>query len=165
MNVNPPHILFLCTGNYFRSRFAEIFFNHRAAAMGLGHRADSRGLAVDLVDWNVGPISVYTLQGLELRGIPPGDPLRYPIQVLESDLSAARHVIAVKEAEHRPLLDRRFPGWCERVEFWHVDDIDCAQPEDALSVLEREVEQLLRRLAREAEGVRSRSSITVTNHR
>jgi protein-tyrosine phosphatase len=158
MKASPPEVLFLCTGNYFRSRFAEILFNHRAAALGLSHLADSRGLAVDLVDWNVGPISAYALQGLELRGIPPGDPLRYPIQLRESDLLAARRVIAVKEAEHRPLLDRRFPGWCGRVEFWHVDDIDCARPEDALALLEREVEQLLRRLGAETRASRPRSA-------
>ena len=156
--MNRLEVLFLCTGNYFRSRFAEILFNHRAVALGLNRVADSRGLAVDLVDWNIGPISAHTLKGLELRGIPPGEVLRYPIQLRESDLLTARHVIAVKEAEHRPLLDRRFPGWCERVEFWHVDDIDCARPEDALDLLEREVEQLLRRLSAEAGASRPRSA-------
>jgi hypothetical protein len=24
--------------------------------------------------------------------------------------------------EHLPLLKERFPGWAEKVEFWHVDD-------------------------------------------
>ena len=28
-------VLFLCTGNYYRSRFAEILFNSVAAQMGL----------------------------------------------------------------------------------------------------------------------------------
>jgi len=35
-------VLFLCTGNYYRSRFAEILFNAVAAKEGLGWRADSR---------------------------------------------------------------------------------------------------------------------------
>lgn len=39
-------ILFLCTGNYYRSRHAEAVFNHHAAAVGLGWRATSRGLAL-----------------------------------------------------------------------------------------------------------------------
>jgi hypothetical protein len=40
-------ILFLCTGNYYRSRFAEILFNWHARQRGLRWTADSRGLALD----------------------------------------------------------------------------------------------------------------------
>ena len=35
-------VLFLCTGNYYRSRFAEELFNHRAARDGLSWVAQSR---------------------------------------------------------------------------------------------------------------------------
>ena len=40
-------VLFLCTGNYYRSRFAEAVFNSVAARMGLSWRASSRGLALE----------------------------------------------------------------------------------------------------------------------
>jgi protein-tyrosine phosphatase len=154
--MSRPSILFLCTGNYFRSRFAEIFFNHHADAAGLEWAADSRGIAVELGRDNIGPISVSTLRGLARHGIRPQEPIRNPIQLQEADLIAARHVVAVKEAEHRPLLERRFPGWSGRVEYWHVDDIDCARPEEAIVLLEREVERLLRRFGAGAPGVLSR---------
>ena len=36
-------VLFLCTGNYYRSRFAESLFNSVAGKMGLPWRASSRG--------------------------------------------------------------------------------------------------------------------------
>src|SRR5260370_39303693 len=39
-------VLFLCTGNYYRSRFAEVLFNSVAAKMGLPWRASSRGLGL-----------------------------------------------------------------------------------------------------------------------
>jgi protein-tyrosine-phosphatase len=39
-------ILFLCTGNHDRSRFAEIVFNTRASAHGVSHLAFSRGLVL-----------------------------------------------------------------------------------------------------------------------
>ena len=39
-------VLFLCTGNYYRSRFAEILFNWHATQQELNWRADSRGLAL-----------------------------------------------------------------------------------------------------------------------
>ena len=40
-------VLFLCTGNYYRSRFAEILFNSVAEKMGLPWKASSRGLALE----------------------------------------------------------------------------------------------------------------------
>ena len=40
-------VLFLCTGNYYRSRFAEVLFNSVAGKMGLPWRASSRGLALE----------------------------------------------------------------------------------------------------------------------
>jgi len=38
-------ILFLCTGNYYRSRYAEEIFNHLAKREDLPWRAFSRGAA------------------------------------------------------------------------------------------------------------------------
>ena len=37
-------VLFVCSGNYYRSRLAEILFNHEAAAAGLAWESGSRGL-------------------------------------------------------------------------------------------------------------------------
>ena len=98
-------VLFLCTGNYYRSRFAEILFNWAATTQRLPWRADSRGL--QLHPENPGPISPHVVQFLEQQGIRLAEPIRFPRQVSESDLQAADLVVAVKEAEHRPLLARR----------------------------------------------------------
>jgi protein-tyrosine phosphatase len=38
---------FLCTGNYYWSRFAEILFNSVAGKRGLPWQASSRGLALE----------------------------------------------------------------------------------------------------------------------
>jgi protein-tyrosine phosphatase len=40
-------VLFLRTGNYHRSRVAEVLFNSVARKMGLPWRASSRGLALE----------------------------------------------------------------------------------------------------------------------
>ena len=59
-------ILFVCSGNYYRSRFAEAVFNHEATRRNLPWRAFSRGLAIYLVD---GDISPFTEMELQRRGI------------------------------------------------------------------------------------------------
>ena len=137
-------ILFLCTGNYYRSRFAEVFFNWHAKQRGLPWKAESRGLAIDPM--NIGPMSHYTESRLTAHGIPFDDYQRLPIDVSRDDFSAAHHVVAVKEAEHRPLIQRRFPDCLTQVEFWKVHDIDCAQPDEALPHLEWNLTELLDRL-------------------
>jgi protein-tyrosine phosphatase len=141
----PKRILFLCTGNYYRSRFAEIFFNWQAKQRGLKWTADSRGLALD--GCNYGPISRYTVARLNEKGVAHDPDHRFPLPLSESDLSAADHIVAVKEAEHRPLVEARFPAWCDRIEYWHVHDLDCATPDDAIPHLENEVTRLVERLA------------------
>ena len=137
-------VLFLCTGNYYRSRFAEILFNSAATAQRLPWRADSRGLQLHAE--NPGPISPHVVRFLELQGIRIAEPVRFPRQVLESDLLAADLVVAVKETEHRPLLARDFGAWADRVEYWDIHDVDCCSPNEALPILAARVNDLVRRL-------------------
>ncbi len=96
-------ILFLCTGNYYRSRFSEYLFNDLAPKRPLRWEADSRGLALERGTNNVGAISHYAKAGLIERGIQLPHDLRYPLPLTEQDLTAAMRVIAVDESEH-PLL-------------------------------------------------------------
>jgi len=158
MAVVTSRVLFLCTGNYYRSRFAEHLFNHLAPHYELPWRAFSRGLATELVAEDAGPISPFALYGLALRGIQLEGQIRPPIQLFEGDLASAHHIVALKQAEHLPLLRRTFPAWVERVEFWHVHDIDVAAPDDALPHLEEAIRDLLNRLATGFEGRRSNGS-------
>lgn len=139
-------LLFLCTGNYYRSRFAELLFNERAGEAGLAWRADSRGLALERGATNVGPISSYAVLGLQARGIVLPPELRYPLQVREHELGVADMIIALDETEHRDLLTRRFPGWAERVEYWHVPDLNLRPAEAALAALDRGIARLITRL-------------------
>lgn len=139
-------VLFLCTGNYYRSRHAEIVFDHHAVRAGLPWRAASRGLALEFGVNNVGPISRATAARLTALGIPHEPYVRMPQPVTPADLAAAHLVVALKEAEHRPLLIERFPDWAERVEYWAVHDVDAATPEQALPEIEAHVRTLVARL-------------------
>lgn len=143
-------ILFLCTGNYYRSRYAEELFNFRAAAEGVAWRAFSRGLAEQGSPDNVGPMSRYTLAALRARMIDPEGAARFPAPCCLADFEEASLVIALKEIEHRPMVEQRFPHLANRIEYWHVDDIDFAPPEVALARIDDEVEQLILRLQLQA---------------
>ena len=139
-------VLFLCSGNYYRSRFAEELFNALAERAGLDWRADSAGLAVDGDNANLGPMSRDTVRALDLRHIAVEPPLRYPRQVRASDLAGAARVIALNEGEHRRMLAQQFPGWAERAEYWHIPDLDQAPPVEALGAVEHNVESLIHEL-------------------
>lgn len=141
-----PRVLFLCSGNYYRSRFAELFFNHLAEAEDLAYRADSAGLWPNCRSHNPGPMSPYTIAALGERGVVLPALLRAPRDVLALDIERATLTIALKEAEHRPIVSQRFPALLERVEFWHVDDVGDAPPSVALPLIERLVRQLVQRL-------------------
>jgi len=145
--TNGRRVLFLCTGNYYRSRFAEILFNRRAAELKLGWSAFSRALAIELGSCNVGPISQHTRDACRARGINVPEPIAFPCGASDADFRSADHVVALKEAEHRAYLRQKFPQWIDRVEFWHVHDLDQALPEDACAQIETHVEQLITRLA------------------
>ena len=137
-------VFFLCTGNYYRSRFAEILFNFHAAHQKLLWRAESRGLALN--PRNLGQMSEFTIRRLIRLQIPVDQYLRDPKDLSLADLNAANHIVAVKESEHWPLISRRFPDWLKKVEFWEVHDIDCAGTEVALPQLEKQVIELMQRL-------------------
>jgi protein-tyrosine-phosphatase len=137
-------VLFLCTGNYYRSRYAEVLFNVVARREGLPWRADSRGLAVDRSFFKRTGLFSQALAALRERGLDDPAMNRSPVQVEEHDLMSADRVIALKEAEHREMLAERFPGWEDRVEYWHVHDIDGWPVPNALAAIEHAVEELVR---------------------
>ena len=150
----PKKLLFLCTGNYYRSRFAQILFNKLAAEAGLDWVADSRALAIELgAQYNVGPLSPHTREACRARGIAIPQPLPFPCQASDQDFATADRIIAVKEAEHRPFIEQRYPRWKDRVEYWHVHDLDSATPEQACDQIERDVTQLVREFTGRSGGV------------
>lgn len=135
-------ILFLCTGNYYRSRFAEVLFISVAKKMGLPWSASSRALAIERGVNNVGPMATAAIKALETMGIRDAERCgRNPCQVTLEELEQADVIIALKHVEHLPLLQERYPAFAEKVEFWHVDDAP-----EALPLIESKVMDLMARL-------------------
>lgn len=135
-------VLFLCTGNYYRSRYAEEIFNHQAGVEGLGWHAFSRAVAENLFPENVGAMSPCTLNALQAKGIAPEGAARGPVLCTIDDFAQAALVVALKDAEHRPMIERRFAAVAHRVEYWNVDDIEFLDPPTAL----RKIDELIGRL-------------------
>src|SRR5207245_8904007 len=101
-------VLFLCTGNYYRSRYAEVLFNSVAGKMNLPWMASSRGLALERGVKNVGPMAASAIKALDARGLRAVAEFgSFPIQATVEDFEAAHWLVALKAAEHLPLLQGR----------------------------------------------------------
>jgi protein-tyrosine phosphatase len=123
-------ILFLCTGNYYRSRFAEFYLRHIADEHQYDWTVDSRGLRIS--PRNEGPLSQHTIKRCDELQI-SYNPLRLPTALAEEDLQSASHVIAVKD-------------WENKISYWEVHDLDCATPEQSLPVLQTLVDEFFNEL-------------------
>lgn len=139
-----PEVLFICTGNFYRSRHAEAVLNWEARRRGLAVRAFSRGLLTSLVADEPTRLSPFTAARLAQLGIPAELTGPAPLQLAEEDLRRAHRSVALRRGEHRALMLREHPAWADRVEYWDVADIDEGPPDRALALVEAEVERLLR---------------------
>jgi protein-tyrosine phosphatase len=139
-------ILFLCTGNYYRSRFAEALFNHHAMAHKLPWRAISRGLAIDRVTER-DDLSCFTLAALTERNIDCQNTSPKRNALTSGDLADADLVIALCGIEHRPMLEQAHPLWVDHIVYWGVHDLPHWSPNRALPEIEKQVLWLLETLA------------------
>ena len=137
-------ILFICTGNYYRSRFAEEYFNHLAESSGLNYQAFSKGLSENMPNpGNPGPISEHVLKALKQRNIAGRGLSRFPRPLEEKDFNGYNIIIALSEIEHRPMLERRFNQHLDKVLFFEVGDLPLEHPESAMNKLAVMVKDLL----------------------
>jgi protein-tyrosine phosphatase len=137
-----PLTLFICSGNYYRSRFAEAIFNNHAQKLGRDDRAISRGLATHLVKDFPESLSPDTLAALRERNIALTNTAPFPRQLTNADLALASRIIALNAGDHRPMLEKLHPGWAHRIEFWDIHDVEAASPASQLPLIESRVLKL-----------------------
>ncbi|TRZ46448.1 low molecular weight phosphatase family protein [Robertkochia solimangrovi] len=135
------HILFLCTGNYYRSRFAEILFNHISRIDNLPYRADSRGLRIS--PRNKGPLSIHTIEYMKSLNIDIVPFLRDPSPVDVSDFTSYSGIIAMDRKEHEPMMKELFPDYYSKIEYWDFEDDYITAPEIVLPRLEKKIRLLV----------------------
>jgi len=141
------NLQFVCTGNYYRSRFAEEYFNHLAVKHNLYWEATSKGLSENMPSLNnPGPISEHTLEALTKRGIEGIGTDRYPQPMQNSDFRKNHLIIAMSKLEHRPMLESRFKAYCDKVEYFEVGDLPVEDPKQAISKIANLVDELVNRM-------------------
>ena len=136
-------VLFICTGNFYRSRFAEAVFNHLAETRKLSWRAFSRGLAIH---WAEGCLSPTVVESLAERGIGRRHTGTDRVQLSAGDLESSTIRIAMSRAEHLPMMRSQFPNWADKIQYWRIEDVPKTSPEIALPAIESKVIDLVDRL-------------------
>lgn len=136
-------ILFICTANYYRSRFSEAVFNHLAKKRGLDWTAFSRGLIPEEAPPGLSP---HAANGLRLVGVDPEFFPKEKTALAAEDFANADRVIALKKEEHEPMLRERFPEFVDQVEFWDVSDIPHISPPQAMLQIKENIERILAEL-------------------
>ena len=142
-SIDKTHqVLFVCTGNYYRSRLAEVYFNHMAAHENLNWTAFSVGTEAEL-GHNEGPVSMHTIEACTRLGIPLATPYRFPVQISKKYLDACRLAILLNEDEHLPYIQKHFPASMHLVQSWKILDVEYESPETAIQSLLARVRDLV----------------------
>lgn len=147
------NILFICTGNYYRSRFAEALFNFFRDQAPSGRIKDwhaiSRGLdlAALTTEQKMSDVSPITAQELTRLQIPlsyaPGKPTALAIQ----DLEESSYVVLMNQSEHEPLLKHQFPqADFSKIHDLAIPDSKHLETPAALSLIKNRVAELLQQL-------------------
>ncbi len=142
-------VLFLCTGNYYRSRLAEELLRYEARKAELEIECDSAGLGNIPSPSNPGPIGVAALHYLQALGISSSSLVRYPKKCTASDLQAADIIVCMNEREHREMFERQARPLLDhkRVVYWRVPDVEEDPDLIGPGLIDGEVRGLLARLS------------------
>jgi len=157
-------VLFICTGNIYRSKYAEAYFNLLAEPK-INYRAISRGTMCDQngSDCNCPPVSTeFWDKRIEKRHFSPTSSKLTERDFTWSDLS-----IGMYEPEHRPQISKTktelspyLPegnwksSWADEISYWMIPDQHRwgevlpfhKPPEEGLRMIENQVKSLLDKL-------------------
>jgi len=120
-------VLFLCSGNFYRSRLSEILFNHYVRDAEINWDADSRGLLERVRHQGLSPSAVRYLEARNFEGVEQY--CRNPQTLILKDLERADLIIALNREEHEPMMKARFgqlPSMMRRqgkLRYWNVYDL------------------------------------------
>lgn len=136
-------LLFVCTGNYYRSRYAEAYMKHLSGLLKLGVDCESSGFEIEKADYLselYGEISPFTKDRAEVNQIYKHcSETRRRFSV--SSIHNYDKIIIMDEEEHSKYLNN-FNLDNNLFVFWSIKDIDKWTPSKTLSSIEEQCQLL-----------------------
>ncbi|MFM8229917.1 MAG: low molecular weight phosphatase family protein [Chthoniobacterales bacterium] len=125
-------VLFVCSGNFYRSRLAEILFNEAAEKLGMDWEAESRGLLKTGELKGMSDHVVTYLRDHELShlAVEPRDPLLLDVE----DITAFDLIVGLCREEHEPIINKKYLSLARamvkagRLRYWRIYDIPAPPP-------------------------------------
>jgi|TARA_B110000467_G_C18175542_1_gene397632 protein-tyrosine phosphatase len=114
-------VLFVCTANIHRSRFAEEVFNHLAKKSDKDYHAFSAGLKVG--DFSYREIYYPALENLKNFKIEPIRPKELSKHIDNVILEEYYKIICMDKNEHRPMVNANPRLSKYHFEYWDIVDI------------------------------------------
>lgn len=137
------NILFVCTGNFYRSRFCEHYMTYLGELLKLPLSCSSKGFEIELADHVStihGEISPFTIERLKTFGIQI-DNVKERESLLQSDIDRADILVIIDKGEHSPYLKNFNISKTDTI-FWTVKDIADWSPNETLFNLESNCQKL-----------------------
>tara|TARA_Y100001970_G_scaffold49331_1_gene62484 strand:+ start:667 stop:1092 length:426 start_codon:yes stop_codon:yes gene_type:complete len=134
-------VLFVCTANIHRSRFAEEVFNFLAKEKNSVHRAFSAGLKVG--DYSFRTIYYPALNNLKKLNITPLRPNDYSTHIDDVEIREYDRIICMDEYEHKPMVMANANLGDEIFEYWNIVDEPKVKSDISLPKCFQKVEDLL----------------------
>ena len=137
-------ILFVCTGNIFRSRFAEEVFNHLRKINGVDATAFSAGLQVGR--YKQRKIYWPAMNELERLKIEPLRSNEDSVHINDIDVSIYDQIICMDEEEHKPMVrsNELLSGF--NFKYWNIVDMPKVSSDISLPKCYKKVETLIDQL-------------------
>ena len=131
-------ILFVCTGNYYRSKFCENLWQYLLEKFDQKGEVSSSGLKPELaLLWKeaFGNISPFTSRALDKIGVPLYDDSSLHL-LTEYEVKSNDKIVFINRDEHMPLLsDLRINVPVSKIIAWENEDVDQEFPIEALFLM------------------------------
>ena len=137
-------ILFVCTGNIFRSRFAEEVFNHLCKTKNVNATAFSAGLKVGKYRQR----KMYKPALIELKRLEiiPSRSDEDSIHINDIDISIYDQIICMDRQEHKPMVDSNQFLSSYAIKYWDIVDMPKVSSQISLPKCYKKVDELVKQL-------------------
>ena len=133
-------VLFVCTANIHRSRFAEEVFNYLSEKNKKSSSAFSAGLRVG--DYNFRKIYYPALDNLEKFNILPKRADELSVHINNIDLNQYDRLICMDKNEHKPMIQSDPYLSTFKFEYWDITDMPKVDSNISLPKCYKQVESL-----------------------